>query len=293
MHKHSYAYGHKLVFDSSHKKKVEGGIYISKCAPLSLNNYSHKLFFKTNQGRTIFICSPSPLDIEKSKWAFVVEDCITFVCDIKEKSICYIEGEHYSEKLMEYWLVHIVLPLFWTLEGSFYFLHTGSVLIEGKAVLFMGESYAGKSTMTDLFLQKQHPLLSDDKLATFYDDKSKMFKVYASHPYHRPYRAREDLGKRSENFQEGSFDIDRLYWLQPVESDKDVKITELKGIKKFERLRYSTEMHLSLLDSKERFNYITQFANHVVMYELEVPNDLSKLPKVYDTIMKHLRGEQV
>ena len=156
----------------------------------------------------------------------------------------------------------------------------------------MGDSYAGKSTMTDFFLQQKHILLSDDKLATFYNEKSKSFKAHASHPYHRPYRAKEDLGKKTDSFQKGSFPIGRLYWLQPVNASHDVEITELKGIKKFERLRYSTEMDISL-DAKERFHYITKFANHEPLYEVKVPNDLSKLPKVYDKIMEHIKGESI
>jgi hypothetical protein len=290
--KHFYAYGHKLTFSPSHKKD-EDVIQISRCDTSLPPTYSFdKIFFDTNQDREIYMCSPHNLNEKSSQWAFVVKECVTFICDTEKKSIAYIEGEQYSQKLMEYWLIHIVLPLFWTLEGSYYFLHTGSVVVDGKAVLFMGDSYAGKSTMTDFFLQQNHTLLSDDKLATFYDEKSKSFQVHASHPYHRPYRAKEDLGKKAENFEESSFPIGRLYWLQPVDATQDVEITELKGIKKFERLRYSTEMDISL-DAKERFRYITKFANHEPLYEVKVPNDLSKLPKVYDKIMEHIKGENI
>ena len=288
--RHTYAYGHKLYFNSSIKEKSV--IQIKKCDTSLPQDYTHKILFETNQDRNIYLLSPQPLEENSKQWAFIVEDCITFLCDIEKKQICYIEAENYSTQLMEYWLIHIVLPLFWTLEGSYYFLHTGSVVIDGKAVLFMGDSYAGKSTMTDFFLQQKYLLLSDDKLATFYDEKSKSFKVHASHPYHRPYRAKEDLGRKTDSFQEGSFPIGRLYWLQPVDASQDIAITELKGIKKFERLRYSTEMDISL-DAKERFCYITKFANHEPLYEVKVPNDLSKLPKVYDKIMKHIKGESI
>ncbi len=287
---HLYAYGHRLTFFPSQEEKRDA-IQIQKCDTLSLEQYSHKIFFETNQDREIYLCSPKSLDENKNRWAFVVKDCVAFVCDIQNKSICYTKAEKFTTKLMEYWLIHIVLPLFFTLEGRYYFFHTGSVVVDGHAVLFMGDSYAGKSTLTDYFLQKKHPLLSDDKLASFYDAQKKCFKVHASHPYHRPYRAKEDLGKKTDNFQEKSYPIGKIYWLQPVDSKEEIGIKELKGVAKFERLRYSTEMDIAL-NSKERFSYVAKFANSVAMYELAVPNDLKKLPLVYEKVIEHLQGEK-
>lgn len=289
--KHLYAYGHQLLFHAQHLKESNGFIQILLCEELSLKTYTHKIFFETNQGREIYLCSPKSLDEDNNIWAFVVEECVTFFCDIKRKTICYTKAEKFSQELMEYWLIHIVLPLYFTLEGRYYFFHTGSVAIDGKAVLFMGDSYAGKSTMTDYFLKQQHPLLSDDKLATFYANESKCFMAHASHPYHRPYRAKEDLGKKTENFEQKSYEIGNIYWLEPVTAEKDIRIRELKGIKKFERLRYSTEMDVAI-NQKERFRYIAKFANAVSMYEVEVPHDMAKLPKVYEAIMQHIKGEE-
>jgi len=288
--KHFYAYGHKLLFDSSPEEGADV-IRILPCDALFLDTYSHKVFFETNQGREIYLSSPHPLYENKEEWAFVVEECVTFVCNIRKKEICYKKEEHFTQKLMEYWLIHIVLPLFFTLEGRYYLFHTGSVEVDGEAVLFMGDSYAGKSTLTDFFLAQGHALLSDDKLASFFDEEQQAFRVHASHPYHRPYRAKEDLGIKAKNFEAKSLPIAKVYWLEPVEASENVSIKELKGVQKFERLRYSTEMDIDL-DQKERFRYITKFANSVSMYEVKVPHDLKKLQLVYEKIKEHIQGDE-
>jgi len=142
------------------------------------------------------------------------------------------------------WLIHIVLPAALTLDDTYYFLHTGSVNIENKAVLFTGESYAGKSTLTEYFLQKGHALVSDDKLATFQKDEK--FYAKPSHAFHRPYRAPEELGRVSENFNTQELEMGTIYWLEPAEATESIEITELKGLKKFECLRYATEMDLGI-----------------------------------------------
>ena len=289
--KHLYAYGHTLSFYSTRKQRECNTIYIDCLHTLSLKQYTHKIFFDTNQGREIYLCSQYDLNEKQDKWAFVVEGCITFLCNTETKTICYKEEQNFSQELMEYWLVHIVLPLFLTLENKHYFFHTGSVLVEDKAVLFMGDSYAGKSTLTDFFLQKGHALLSDDKLASFYDEQSEAFFVHASHPYHRPYRAREDLGQKAENFKEGRFSIGKIYWLEPVAAEKEVSIKELKGRKKFECLRYSTEMDIALY-KRERFEYLSKFANSMKIYEVQVPHDMKRLGEVYEKIVEDIKKEE-
>ena len=58
--------------------------------------------------------------------------------------------------MLEYWCFHIVLPIFFTIEETFDFLHAGAVEVEGKLILFVAESFGGKSTMTDFFMKQGH-----------------------------------------------------------------------------------------------------------------------------------------
>jgi len=148
----------------------------------------------------------------------------------------------------------------------------------------MGNSYAGKSTLTDYFLQKNHTLLSDDKLATY--EQNAAFYAYPSHPFHRPYRELETLGIEAVNFSKEALAIGNIYWITPVEAEEKILIQELKGLKKFEVLRYSTEMDI-YVNKAQRFEYITKLANRLKVFEIQIPRNLERLQEVYEAILKH------
>ena len=288
---HSYAYGHKLLFNSSIINPTQNTFLINPTINISLDDFPYHVDFQTNQERTLYLCAKSDFRKESSldEWIFVVEGVVSFICDSKQKKIEYFEDLEYSDTLMEYWLIHIVLPMLLSLDRTYYFLHVGSVVVDNLGILFSGDSYAGKSTLTDFFLQKKHLLLSDDKLASYVKDDK--FYVVASHPYHRPYRKTEDLGIKEDNFCEREVPLDIIYWLTPVAEDEKIEIEELKGLRKFEVLRYSTEMDI-YVNKKNRFEYITQLANSIKVYELKVPHKKERLDEVYGTIIKHIKGRK-
>ncbi len=288
MNKHFYAYGHTIFFQSSSQNLSQNQIIIHKCNGISINDFTYKHSFENNQNRVIYLKTKENIELNGApeEWIFVVEDVVVFLCNIKTQKICYKEGPKFSKTLLEYWLIHIVLPMHLTIQNKFYFLHTGSVVVDRKAVLFMGESYAGKSTLTDFFLKKGHSLVSDDKLATFYKDDS--FHCFSSHKYHRPYRKMEDLGVEATKFYSGEVNIGNVYWLTPVKATQSVEIKHLSGVKKFERLRYSTEMDL-YINKRKRFEYLGRLANSINMYEIQIPNDLNRLEEVYEKIIEHIQ----
>ena len=289
MYKHSYAYGYKLAFFSYEEKNASKTIYIDKTTNLSSINFQYKIHFETNQNRKIYLQVLDDFKTEKSfeQWIFVVEDVVSFFCNTITKQVYYKEYSKYTDDIRDYWLIHIVLPIYFTLNESYYLLHTGSVSIGNKAVLFIGNSHAGKSTLTDYFLKKKHLLLSDDKLATFKDGEN--FYCVPSHPYHRPYRGIEDLGVQTDNFDINQLEIGNIYWIKPVKEDDKIVITELTGVKKFEVLRYSTEMDLSI--DEKRFKYITSLANNLKVYEIQIPRNLDRLEEVYTRIIKHTKNK--
>ena len=252
----------------------------------SIEEFLFTVDFDTNQSREI--CLKTKFDFRESEtldeWIFEIKDVVTFFCNSNSDIIYYYKNTLYTDELMKYWLLHIVLPLYYTLTDTYYFLHTGSVEINNKAVLFMGDSFAGKSTLTDYFLKKEHPLVTDDKLPTFYEEDT--FFCVNSHPYHRPYRKLEDLGIKAKNVWQDKLAIGNIYWLHPVGADEEVSIKEIKGLKKFECLRYATEMDI-YVHKKKRFEYITKLANTLNIYEINVPRKLERLEEVYTTILKH------
>jgi len=287
MGKHHYAYGHTLSFHTPPTLKQSDTIYINEIKNLEKDHLYFQANFHTNQKRKIYLLTENDFRNSTSleKWIFVVEDVVSFVCDTKQQQIFYHKDFNYTDKLMEYWLIHILLPIYLTLNDSYYFFHTGSVEVNNQAVLFIGDSYAGKSTLTDFFLKKGHTLLSDDKLGTYIKDDD----VYCtpSHPYHRPYRNLEDLGIKVDKFEKKQVEVGKIFWLKPVDGDADVSMKKLKGLKKFEVLRYSTEMDL-YVNQEERFKYISKIANSLDVYEIEIPHDKKRLDEVYNQILTYL-----
>ena len=187
-------------------------------------------------------------------------------------------------ELLEYWFLHILLPLFYSLNAEYYFLHTGSVLVDEKPILFIAPSFGGKSTMTDYFMKQGHTLVTDDKLATF--EKEGEFMAVASIPFHRPYRKMEDLGLHVKNFATEIKPIHSIYRITKVDATADVTIRELKGIEKFSRLHENSEMNFGF-SMKENIPYLSKMANTLKIFEVNMPWDLNRQEEVYQAIKNH------
>jgi hypothetical protein len=286
VNKQDYAYGYKLVFENTQDTNSSKKIYINRLNRIDLEEFPYQVDFTSSQGRKIHLNAKYNFKNSKNllEFLFVVEDVAVFHCDAVSQQIRCLEDYLCTDNLITYWLIHIVLPMYFTLSDTYYLLHTGSVVVDETAVLFLGDSHAGKSTLTNYFLSKNHALLSDDKLATYCDDES--FLCVGSHPYHRPYRETETLGIKANKFHDTTLELGNIYWINPVEAEDDVVIEEIRGIKKFEILKYSTEMDLPV-NQEKRFAYITKLANAKKVYEIKIPRDLERLEEVYTKIITH------
>ena len=136
-------------------------------------NLSHILTLYNNQYREVQIKSDKPFDnIQKNQYfSFDVKDVVSFLFKIGTNSIVIKRRQKASDLLVDYWLYHTFLPILLTFENKYYFLHAGAVEIENKSVLFIADSFGGKSTLTDFFIKKNHTMISDDKVATFEKDE--------------------------------------------------------------------------------------------------------------------------
>ncbi|MDU2673344.1 MAG: hypothetical protein E7C49_15165 [Clostridium sp.] len=61
-------------------------------------------------------------------------------------------------------------------------IHGGTVVIDGKGVIFTGNRGAGKSTLTTALRHKGYPFISDDVAATYFD---KVPYIYPGFPYQK------------------------------------------------------------------------------------------------------------
>lgn len=290
------AYNHYIQFipELNNDKKVEGlysnTITIEKLSDKHWQeNLNYKWTFFNNQGRDIDLYTDRELSrtVSGQSWAFNVEGVMTFFWESRSSKIHYITQKNFTPKLLEYWSLHTLLPIYFTVEEIFDFLHAGAVEVEGKTILFVAESFGGKSTMTDFFIKKNHPMISDDKVAIL--KKDGVYYAVPSHPHHRPYRKAEDLGYFIKNMATCPKPIHAIYELEATDANADIIISELRGIEKFKTLRLSSQINLEFLRN-QRFALLADIARMIPIYQVTVPWDLNRLKEVHDIICKHSKG---
>ncbi len=290
------AYNHYIKFipELKNDKKVEEPcsniVIVQENTTFNLDEkLQYDLTFFNNQGRDLVLSTDREFSRKQTGqlWAFEVKDVVTFFWYSGALKIEYISGDNFTEELLEYWCLHIVLPIFFTVEERYDFLHAGAVEVDKKPILFIAESFGGKSTMTDFFMKLGHTMISDDKVAT-YEKNNQIFAI-PSHPHHRPYRKMEDMGYFVEDFATETKPIHAVYELQKEKEDAVIIITELKGIEKFKSLRYASETNLYFQKAK-RFEYLMQMAKAIEVYKVVVPWDIKRLNEVYESIVKHSKS---
>jgi len=216
-------------------------------------------------------------------WALEIENVLTLFRDAGEGRILYEKGMEHTPERLRFWLLHTFLPIILELERTYRILHVGSVEVNGKAVLLSAFSFGGKSTLTDHFLKRGHPLLSDDSLGI--ERRGDGYFAIPSYPFHRPYRQVEDIGHYTENFRTEPLPVHAVYSLEKAAPDAPVTLTQLKGIEKFKALHYSSFFDFDFMKA-ERFAFFTAMAKHVPVYRITVPWDLDRLPEVYERIVE-------
>ncbi len=249
----------------------------------------YKNSFTNNQGRDLALYTDRPFarTVTGQQWAFEVDGVVTFFWSSGEMTIDYVSAQNFTPELLEYWTLHIVLPIFLTIEEHYYFLHAGAVEVGGSPILFVAESFGGKSTMTDYFIKQGYTMVSDDKVGII--EEAEKFLAVPSHPHHRPYRNMEDLGLFVSNMADVPKPISAIYTLHRAASDAPISISKLQGIEKFKALRSSSEINLSFLKS-ERFKDLGRLAESVPVYKVNVPWDIERLKEVYTAIVDHCRA---
>ncbi len=287
------AYNHTIQFipalNHEDKHTVDWNlnqITIKENSTLCVFEKEYQLSFINNQRRNITLYTDRPFakKISGQRWFFAIEDVLTFFWCSDTMIVEYSPGKYFTPELLEYWTLHILLPIFLTIEEHFYFLHAGAVKIDDTPILFIAESFGGKSTMTDFFMKQGHAMISDDKVGVL--EKHGEFLAVPSHSHHRPYRKMEDLGYFVENMSTSLKPIGAIYILHRVSPDAKIAIEELKGIEKFKFLRFNSEINLSFLKS-QRLQDLSRLAENVPVYKIMVPWNMDRLGEVYQSILDH------
>ena len=158
-------YGSNIFFDKLDTKQPKSKV-LKESKTLLVDN-SHILLFTNNQYRRVAISSDKSFSQNQTNQSinFLVEDVVTFSVKKGEDTIYYRLYKEGTQELAEYWLSHTFLPILFTMENIYYFLHAGAVEIDSKPILFVADSFGGKSTMTDFFIKKGHTMICFSSLA--------------------------------------------------------------------------------------------------------------------------------
>ncbi|MBD3790336.1 MAG: hypothetical protein IE885_08275 [Campylobacterales bacterium] len=251
------------------KRSIRCGFPLYFAHGRSVYFYSDRLFDGSDRGQP---------------WCYEVKDVVRFYWRGGEESIYYEMDEKGDAALLSFWFIHLLLPLYLSLEEKYDFFHAGAVEVEGSPILFIAPSMGGKSTLTDFFIKKGHTLVSDDKVATFIEEDR--FMAVGAHPYHRPYRKFEDLGYLVEDFSRVFQPIQAFYLLDKTEPDAEITISEIKGFEKFESLLPNYLYMFSFLKAK-RLRYLSLMMNVIKVFRVNIPWDRNRLEEVHDAIVKH------
>jgi len=284
------AFGHNITLDITPTKELNNRLPLLSL--LRTENipefYKHILKYDQNQGREVFLSSNRSFNenSSKQKWMFKVEDVVSFIWEKENNTIFYKLYKHGDEVLLKYWLLHTFLPIYLIIENRYELIHAGGVEIGEKPVLFIAPSFGGKSTLTDYFIQKQHPMVSDDRVAL--KEKDNQVIAVSSYPYHRPYRKMEDLGVYVENFMKEGKPLHCIYVLESVDAKEEIHFHMLKGIEKFKALQYNFDFNLPL-NKASSFKLIGTIASHIPVYKISIPWDLNRLDEVYLAICEHTK----
>lgn len=219
-------------------------------------------------------------------WCLEVEGVVSFTWTGGEPVIHYQIHDDGTWPLLVFWFVHIYLPLQLTLERGYDFIHAAAVEVDQQPILFIAPSTGGKSTLGDYFLKQDHPMLSDDKVATFL--RQGQFYAVPSHPHHRPFREFEVLGYPVDPFAERARPIHAFYVLGRGESEAGVEISEVTGFRKFEELlpNYLYSFHFL---QEQRLRWLAQLANQSLVFRVSRPWSLARMHEVYEAVCEHSR----
>lgn len=186
-------------------------------------------------------------------------------------------------------------------------LHASGVVVNGGAVLFLGASGKGKSTLASLFGLHGHPILTDDIAAIRHD--ADHIWVSPGYPALRLYPESlpvSDVARRVSpiapdwdklflhldvsdfHFAQHPAPLSRIYVLADRDDQPLIEsLSVLKALPLLVENNYLAPVSQHQ-DYQHDFAVLAEVAKRVPVRGLVVPNGIDKLPRLYDIVMSDL-----
>ncbi len=219
-------------------------------------------------------------------WIYEVKDNYIFHFKIGSNLIEYEIIKELSIKDFKYWVLAILIPLKLTLEKRYNILYASAVNVGDGAVLFTGETYTGKSTMSAYFSRQGHAFFGDDLIPMY----QKINKYYAtfSYPYCRTIREDERLGNKIKNVSTRAKPIKAIFLLEQNSLDDAISVVKLDENERDEALYF--DLNNNFVELKE---YQDKIKNNILesipIYKVVYPWGREHLAKVRETILAVLK----
>ncbi len=241
-------------------------------------------------GRRIFLYTDRPLDtpIAGQPYCYESENVARFYWRHGERRIYYERLAEGDAERFAFWFIHLFQPLYMTLEEFSIFFHSGAVDVDGEAIAFIAPSMGGKSTMTDVFLRRGHPLITDDILPL--RREGERILCAPSFPYHRPFRAPETLGYPTDNYRTDFRRLKALYILEKGDPREPTLIQALHGFRKFEALKYLGLVYTFRFMTLTHNRLLGDLLNRVNVFRVTRPWSMERLDEVYQEIHRHAQN---
>ncbi len=235
--------------------------------------------------------------------SFDGEIITAYLCEgIPEATICYL-------------FLNQVIPLVISGITGRLVLHAGCIDVKGEAIIFLGLSGRGKSTITFDFCRSGLPLLSDDCLLIEYadgkicalpsyptlrlwDDSVKAFYT-ADDEFpdvaHYTVKKRLEVKDKGLKFCEKPIPVGQVYFLTEPDDERDeIKIEPVAKTKAFVELMHcmfrfdpdDRKIH------KREFENLGPFVETASFYRLSYPREFDLLPLVREKVLDNFKKEK-
>ncbi|MGE0407119.1 MAG: hypothetical protein AB7O65_12550 [Candidatus Korobacteraceae bacterium] len=189
-------------------------------------------------------------------------------------------------------------------------LHATSVVVDGKAIAFLGNCGYGKSTLASVFLSRGYPLLTDDVLVLEFGERGVL--AYPSIPRLKLLPESADAffqGRRSipmntltnkmifalsgDQHVSHPVPLAVLYMVPPEPNGESISIGEVEGQERFIALIKSAfnDSVLTPARLQRQFAFANRLRTSVPVKRLSHPRRLGLVPEVADAILADLMQE--
>lgn len=248
-----------------------------------------------------------------------IYDSDEVVFKIPELATYYIKGT--SEVIMELdsngnaadaekYVITLVFGIISYKKGM-YPLHGGGIVHNGKAILFTGQSGAGKSTTMAGLQTRGYTAVGDD-IANLYVENGKVY-VHPCFPRFKlwdqsmeildkynsgEYRLRQDMNKYlvpMDKFSTAPVEVDRIYLLKEEKENNDLLFEEKKGVIKINKLKRNSYKPFLVEPFglvKNHFQLLNQIANATQFFEFSRKKNKKQVDEMLDGLIAHFDQNQ-